>query len=186
MTPRELRDAWLAARTVSAMRAVLADPAMTVAPADWAVFWTAYSPGTPPPRRSPATRFAAEQARAAEAALTAAMAASAGARIAVARTYTRSYWLDVYGGVERELVARRQARYLVSFTAPGWAADPNWRTSTVLALVQGMVGSGAFSAALILADALQDAGCDADEWLQLLRDPTQPWFVGARLLESLR
>jgi hypothetical protein len=186
MTPRELRDEWLDARTMSAMRAVLTDPALTVAPATWAVFWAAYSPGAPPPRRSPATRFAAEQARAAEAALTAATTASTSARIAVARTYTRSYWLDVYGRVEREAVARRQARYLISFTAPGWVADPNWRTSTVLALVQGMVGSGDFTAAPILADALQDAGCDAAEWLQLLRDPTQPWFVGARLLESLR
>lgn len=184
MTPGELRDRWLAARTMPAMRAVLA--AVTVVPANWAVFWAAYSPGAPPSRRSPAFRFSTEQARAAEAALTMATAASAGSRIAVARTYTRSYWLDVYGRVEREAAARRQARYLVSFTAPGWAADPNWRTSTVLALVQEMVNSGDFTAAPILTDALQDAGCDADEWLQLLRDPAQPWFAGAGLLESLR
>ena len=33
MTPSELRDVWLAARTVSAMRAVLAAPNLALAPA---------------------------------------------------------------------------------------------------------------------------------------------------------
>ncbi len=55
----------------------------------------------------------------------------------------------------------------------------------VRALVEGMVGSRTFSAAPILADALQEAGCDADEWLRLLRDPAQPWFACAKVLTSL-
>ncbi len=184
MTPSELRDVWLAARTVSAMRAVLAAPNLALAPARWAAFWAAYAPGTPSPR-SPVVRFAREQAQAAEDALTAATAASSGVRVAVARTYTRSYWLDVYGRVEREAVARRQARHLVSLAAPGWEVDPAWRTSDVIALVKVMIADGDFSRTPILADALQDADCDNEEWLQLLRDPAQPWFAGARLFDTL-
>lgn len=37
--------------------------------------------------------------------------------------------------------------------------DPEWRTSTVLALCEQMYRSGDFSPMPILADALQDAGC---------------------------
>jgi hypothetical protein len=38
--------------------------------------------------------------------------------------------------------------------------DAYWRTSTVLALAQGIVQDGAFDRMPILADALEDAGCD--------------------------
>ena len=41
--------------------------------------------------------------------------------------------------------------------------DPNWRTSDVVAIAQAMYESRDFSPMTILADALQDAGCeDAD------------------------
>jgi hypothetical protein len=43
--------------------------------------------------------------------------------------------------------------------------DPSWRTSTVVALAQQMYESRDFSAMPILADALQDAGCDNDDIL---------------------
>jgi hypothetical protein len=39
-------------------------------------------------------------------------------------------------------------------------ADPAWLTSTVVALTRQMYDSGDFSAMPILADALQDAGCE--------------------------
>jgi hypothetical protein len=185
MTPNTLRDAWLAASTVSAMRAVVAAPEMAMTPASWAAFWAAYSPGTRSPRRSPVGQLAAEQAAAAEAALAAATAASAGVRAAVGRTYTRDYWLGVYGAVERERVARRQARYLTALAAPGWSPAPAWRTSDVVGLTRAMLASGDFSAVPILADALQDAGCDDEEWLAAMRDPAQPWFSGCRLLQTL-
>lgn len=50
-----------------------------------------------------------------------------------------------------------------SATAPSAEAvrfDPAWRTSTVLAIAQGIVRDGNFDAMPILADALEDAGCD--------------------------
>ena len=38
--------------------------------------------------------------------------------------------------------------------------DPAWRTSTVEAIAKGIAAEGTFDAMPILADALQDAGCD--------------------------
>ena len=40
------------------------------------------------------------------------------------------------------------------------AFDPNWRTSTVVSIAQGLYDTRDFSAMPILADALEDAGCD--------------------------
>ncbi len=50
------------------------------------------------------------------------------------------------------------------------AFDPEWRTSTAVAVAQGMYESRDFSAMPILADALQDAGCDNDNILNHCRD----------------
>ena len=50
--------------------------------------------------------------------------------------------------------------------------NPDWRTSTVVAICQGMRVAQDFSAAPILADALQDAGCDDAELLIKLRTNT--------------
>jgi hypothetical protein len=46
---------------------------------------------------------------------------------------------------------------------------PEWRTSTVLALAQQMYDSRDFGAMPILADALQDAGCDSENVLNHCR-----------------
>jgi len=43
--------------------------------------------------------------------------------------------------------------------------DASWRTSTAVAIAKGMYDSRDFSAMPILADALQDAGCDNDDIL---------------------
>jgi hypothetical protein len=53
---------------------------------------------------------------------------------------------------------------------PG-AVDPAWVTSTVTALVRRMYESRDFSAMPILADALQDAGCDNEDILNHCRGP---------------
>jgi hypothetical protein len=46
---------------------------------------------------------------------------------------------------------------------------PEWRTSTVLSLAEGMYATGDFSPMPILADALQDAGCDNSDILHHCR-----------------
>ena len=51
------------------------------------------------------------------------------------------------------------------------AFSPSWRTDTAAALAQQMYDSRDFSAMPILADALQDAGCDSADILDHCRDP---------------
>jgi hypothetical protein len=49
--------------------------------------------------------------------------------------------------------------------------DPSWRTSTVLVLARGIYTDRAFDRLPILADALQDAGCDDPDILGHCRGP---------------
>jgi hypothetical protein len=49
--------------------------------------------------------------------------------------------------------------------------DPSWITSTVVALARGIRKEGAFDRLPILADALQDAGCDSEDVLNHCRGP---------------
>jgi hypothetical protein len=49
--------------------------------------------------------------------------------------------------------------------------SPSWRTDTAVALARQMYESRDFSAMPILADALQDAGCDSDDILNHCRGP---------------
>ena len=49
--------------------------------------------------------------------------------------------------------------------------SPDWRTETVLSLARQMYKARDFSAMPILADALQDAGCESDEILNHCRGP---------------
>jgi hypothetical protein len=51
--------------------------------------------------------------------------------------------------------------------------SPEWRTDTALSLARTMYESREFSAMPILADALQDAGCDNDDILNHCRDVNQ-------------
>ncbi|MCE9561742.1 MAG: hypothetical protein K8U57_06765 [Planctomycetes bacterium] len=48
--------------------------------------------------------------------------------------------------------------------------DPVWRTSDVVAIATGIYDCRDFSAMPILADALQEAGCDNDDVLNHCRD----------------
>jgi hypothetical protein len=48
---------------------------------------------------------------------------------------------------------------------------PEWRTDTVLALAQRIYDAREFSTMPILADALQDAGCNCDDILTHCRQP---------------
>jgi len=50
------------------------------------------------------------------------------------------------------------------------AFDPEWRTSTAVALAKQMYDARDFGAMPILADALQDAGCENEDVLNHCRD----------------
>jgi anti-anti-sigma factor len=54
------------------------------------------------------------------------------------------------------------------------AFDPAWRTDTAVTLAKQMRDGGEFGAMPILADALQDAGCEDEHLLMHCRDATQP------------
>lgn len=60
--------------------------------------------------------------------------------------------------------------------------DSSWRTSTVVALAQGIYDDRAFDRLPILADALQDAGCDSDDILNHCRD-TSPHARGCWVVD---
>jgi hypothetical protein len=51
------------------------------------------------------------------------------------------------------------------------AFDPGWRTSTAVALARGMYDGRDFVPMPVLADALQDAGCEDEAVLGHCRDP---------------
>ena len=51
------------------------------------------------------------------------------------------------------------------------AFDPGWRTDTAVSLARGMYAGRDFAAMPILADALQEAGCENDDILSHCRDP---------------
>jgi hypothetical protein len=51
------------------------------------------------------------------------------------------------------------------------AFDPAWRTSAAVALATQMYESRDFGSMAILADALEDAGCDSDDVIAHCRDP---------------
>ncbi|MDY3552759.1 hypothetical protein R5W24_001848 [Gemmata sp. JC717] len=62
---------------------------------------------------------------------------------------------------------------------------PSWRTDTVVALAQQMYASRDFSAMPILADALQDAGCDNADVLDHCRDPKGVHVRGCWVVDSV-
>jgi hypothetical protein len=66
------------------------------------------------------------------------------------------------------------------------ALDPSWKTNTVLTLAKQMYESRDFGAMPILADALQDAGCDNDDILNHCRDPQQVHVRGCWVVDLVR
>jgi hypothetical protein len=74
--------------------------------------------------------------------------------IAAERAIQASFLRDIFGNPFRPV-----------------ALDPAWLTSTVVALAKGIYEERAFDRMPILADALQDAGCDYDDLLGHCRGP---------------
>jgi hypothetical protein len=109
-----------------------------------------------------------------------------------------------------ETKEKPSARCIIAVTDPRWIAhlapgmewdstaydhdapvkfDPQWRTSDVLGLARGINADLAFDRMPILADALQDAGCDNDELLNHFRDTSAThvrgcWALGLVLSEK--
>jgi hypothetical protein len=63
--------------------------------------------------------------------------------------------------------------------------SPAWRTGTAVALARQMYESREFGATPILADALQDAGCDNDDVLNHCRDPHATHVRGCWVVDSV-
>jgi hypothetical protein len=63
------------------------------------------------------------------------------------------------------------------------AFDPAWRTSDVLALAKGIYDDRSFDRMPILADALQDAGCNNDDILNHCRDTSTPHARGCWVVD---
>ncbi|MCE9566333.1 MAG: hypothetical protein K8U57_30280 [Planctomycetes bacterium] len=61
--------------------------------------------------------------------------------------------------------------------------SPEWRTSTAFAIAREMYVSRDFSAMPILADALQDAGCDNEDILNHCRDANQIHVRGCWIVD---
>jgi len=61
--------------------------------------------------------------------------------------------------------------------------DPEWRTDTVSSLARQMYESRDFSLMSILADALQDAGCDNNDILDHCRDANQMHVRGCWVVD---
>jgi hypothetical protein len=61
--------------------------------------------------------------------------------------------------------------------------DPAWRTDTAVTLARTMYEAREFSAMPILADALQDAGCDNDDILNHCRDAQQVHVRGCWVVD---
>jgi hypothetical protein len=60
---------------------------------------------------------------------------------------------------------------------------PEWRTTDAVALAQGIYTEHAFDRLPILADALQDAGCDNEELLSHCREKDALHARGCRVVD---
>jgi hypothetical protein len=77
-----------------------------------------------------------------------------------------------FDGIQQELHYEHCAQLRDIFGNPfrAVAFDPTWRTDTAVAIAQQMYDSREFGAMPILADALQDAGCEDEQVLLHCRD----------------
>ena len=83
---------------------------------------------------------------------------------------------------DSRVVAR--LRVLEDLVGPaGPVLSPAWLTDTAVSLARGMYESRDFSAMPILADALQDAGCDNADILTHCRDANQPHVRGCWVVD---
>lgn len=93
------------------------------------------------------------------------------------------------GGISQGRLVREQANQCTLlrevFGNPFRTVEfaPAWRTSDAFLLARGIYEERAFDRMPILADALQDAGCDSDDLLSHLRDTNTPHVRGCWALD---
>jgi hypothetical protein len=108
-----------------------------------------------------------------------------------------NYWIDLYQGGVYEEQSTRLRRDVAEEVCSGRSdlirdifgnpfrpvsVDPAWLTSTVVALASGIYAERAFNRLPILADALQDAGCDNEDVLHHCRG-TAPHVRGCWVVD---
>ncbi|MDY3554232.1 hypothetical protein R5W24_003351 [Gemmata sp. JC717] len=95
-------------------------------------------------------------------------------------------WVCAYDAVrpEQAIVFLSTVRDIFGNPFRPVAATPSWLTSTVVALASGIYEQKAFDRMPILADALQDAGCDNAEILDHCRGPG-PHVRGCHVLDLI-
>lgn len=80
--------------------------------------------------------------------------------------------------------SNRHAEILANFAAPEWELNPEYRTITTVSLAKQFYQTGDQGIIPILADALQDSGCN-QFYLNRLREHPEYWYKGNLLCEWL-
>lgn len=75
-------------------------------------------------------------------------------------------------------------KILAAMVGPGWKWSDDWKTGTVVRLAGGIYDQQEWDVMPILADALQDAGCDEVGVLRYCRG-TGPFFRGCWVLDVI-
>jgi hypothetical protein len=88
-----------------------------------------------------------------------------------------------FGWVPPEFHSTRLLREVFGNPCRYLPLDPSWRTDTALALARQMYDARDFGAMPILADALQDAGCDSEDLLNHCRDAKQEHVRGCWVVD---
>ena len=94
---------------------------------------------------------------------------------------TRPDWDAGHQRAEREFVIHAHDIFGNPFRPV--AFDAAWRTDTAVSLSKGMYESRDFSAMPILADALQDAGCENEDILNHCRNEALPHVRGCWVVD---
>jgi hypothetical protein len=97
--------------------------------------------------------------------------------------YDERYSLHFQGRAEGERFLAGMVREIFGYPFRPVTFNPTWRTSDVMLLANGIYAERAFDRMPILADALQDAGCDSDAVLDHLRDPDATHVRGCWALD---
>ncbi len=98
------------------------------------------------------------------------------------RTPKGADYLRPFNGTDLVLCGRLRCLLANPFRAAP-AFDPSWRTTTVTAIAAGILADRAFDRLPVLADALDDAGCDAADLLAHARGPG-PHLFGCQAVSA--